>query len=269
MHTLTFDPRQGVRVVLIGTGGTGSLLLTYLVRLDQALRALGGAGLHVTAYDDDLVSQTNLTRQNFAPADVGRPKAVVLVERCNLYAGLNWHAVPRRLEHGDLKTGAQVVITCVDSAQSRRAVYEVMQHQSVQYWLDCGNDARTGQVILGQLRGGAGRLPHVLDRDPTMLSGEDDDAPSCSAVDALTRQHLFINPQVALQAAQLLGELLLNAGTASCGAFVNLSEALRVVALAVPEGQPEVDAKRRPAPLLTPPRQVKPRPPRKKTAAGV
>jgi PRTRC genetic system ThiF family protein len=268
MHTVTFDPRQSVRAVLVGTGGTGSLLLTSLVRLDQAIRALGGTGLHVTAYDDDLVSQTNLTRQNFAPADVGRPKSVVLVERCNLYAGLNWQAVPRRLEAGDLQAAPHIVITCVDSAQSRRAVFEVMRPSPPHYWLDCGNDARTGQVILGQLRGDGARLPHVLDRDPSMLTGDDDDAPSCSAAEALTRQHLFINPAVALQAAQLLGELLLNAGTPSCGAFVNLSEQVRVVALPVPEGQPVVEKKKRPAPLLTVPRQVKVRAPRRKNTAA-
>ncbi len=260
MHTLTFDPKDPVRLILVGVGGTGSLMLTHLVRLDQAIRALGGAGLHVTAFDPDVVSETNLTRQNFAPADIGRHKAVVLVERCNLYAGLCWDAYPRTLQDGDVKS-AHVVISCVDSAQSRRAIHAAFRSQPPQYWLDCGNDAATGQVILGQVRQSPARLPHVLDRDPTMHTGVDDDRPSCSAAEALTRQHLFINPAVALQAAQLLGELLLNAKTPTCGAFINLAEPLRVVALPVPEGQPDVPRARRPKPLLKPRRERRPRRP--------
>ncbi|WP_019008543.1 PRTRC system ThiF family protein [Deinococcus aquatilis] len=253
MHQLTFDPRQVIRVFLIGVGGTGSLLLTHLLRLDQAIRALGGAGLHVTAFDDDQVSETNLTRQHFAPADVGRYKSIVLVERCNLYAGLSWAAWPRWVQASDFGSPVQVVITCVDSAQSRRAVHAAMLGRSVGYWLDCGNAARTGQVILGQLSGPvAQRLPHILERDPSMQVGEDDDAPSCSAAEALTRQHLFINPNVALQAAQLLGELLLHGQTATCGAFIHLSQGVRVVALPVPEGQVPARRGKAPKPLLVP-----------------
>lgn len=249
MHTLTFDPRTLVRVTLIGVGGTGSLILTHLVRIDQAIRALGGQGLAVRTFDPDTVSVTNLTRQNFAPADVGRNKAVTLVERCNLYAGLSWRAYPRRVEASDFQ-GYQdqqhLVISCVDSGKSRLEIREALGVRGAQYWLDCGNSETSGQVVLGQLVGEK-RLPHVLDLDPSGMQGVDDDAPSCSAAEALTRQHLFVNPAVALQAAQLIGELMLNACTPVGAVYVNLRGVTRALAMPV-EKQPR--PRGRPVPLL-------------------
>lgn len=234
MHKVTFSAFKPVRILLIGTGGTGSLLLTHLLRIDQGVRALGGAGLHVQAFDPDTVSQTNLIRQNFAPSDVGRNKAVVLVERCNLYAGLRWDAQPRRLTKADFQHEVQLLITCVDSGQSRREVHDLLaalpHHQRPHYWLDCGNEARTGQVILGQPRQPQGGLPSIIDLDPTAMQGQDDDRPSCSAIEALTRQHPFINPEVALRAAQIIGEMLYHGVVTAPAIFVNLEGNVRTVA---------------------------------------
>ncbi|CAM3924132.1 PRTRC system ThiF family protein [Deinococcus frigens] len=243
MHPISFDPRPPVQILLIGVGGTGSLLLTHLVRLDQAVRALGGAGLHVRAFDPDRVSASNLTRQNFAPADVGRFKAIALVERCNLYAALSWQAFPRVLGQGDLSAGTpHFVLSAVDSGQARREVLATLEaHGRGMYWLDCGNDATCGQVVLGQVGPGA-TLAHVVALDPERMTGEDDDAPSCSAAVALTRQHLFINPAVALQAAQMLGDLLLTGQTAASAVYVNLGGAARVLANSAPTRRPKKGA---------------------------
>ncbi|OLV16381.1 PRTRC system ThiF family protein [Deinococcus marmoris] len=235
MHTITFDPRVPCQIILVGVGGTGSLILTHLVRLDQAVRALGGAGLWVRAFDPDRVSVSNLSRQNFAPGDVGRFKAVALTERCNLYAGLNWEGHGRVLEAGDLKLASHLVISAVDSGQARRELLELLEGAGrLTYWLDCGNDAACGQVVLGQVGGGAA-LPHVVTLDPSGMAGGEDDVPSCSAAEALLRQHLFINPAVALQAAQMIGDLLLSGQTESAAVFVNLSGTARVLAAPVPK----------------------------------
>lgn len=256
MHHLTFDPRERVFITLLGVGGTGSLLLTHLVRIDQMLTQLGGHGLHVRAFDDDLVSVTNLTRQNFAPSDVGRPKSVVLVERCNLYAGLAWQAFPRRTTASDFRQQTHhIVITCVDSGASRRLIAEQLLGSSPHYWLDCGNESHTGQVILGQVRNTSGRLQHILDRDPTGMQGKDDHRPSCSAAEALTRQSPFINQHVALAAADLLGTLLLTSVTPSCGTFINLEGAVRTVTMPVPDDQPKPSRNKKYKPLLPKPRR--------------
>ena len=61
------------RVLVVGAGGLGSPVLTYL-----AAAGVGRLGL----IDDDVVDETNLQRQIlYATADVGKPKAVVAADR--------------------------------------------------------------------------------------------------------------------------------------------------------------------------------------------
>jgi len=90
MNTLTaihftdnylINPTNPVTVTLIGAGGTGSQLLTALARMNHALVALGHAGLHVSLYDDDVVTEANLGRQLFADAELGQYKAAALINR--------------------------------------------------------------------------------------------------------------------------------------------------------------------------------------------
>ena len=73
MHTIHPSLLRGqVSVALVGCGGVGSQVLTGLARLHKALVSLGHpGGLHVTAFDPDTVSESNVGRQLFSPADVG------------------------------------------------------------------------------------------------------------------------------------------------------------------------------------------------------
>lgn len=65
------NPPHPITVNLIGSGGTGSQVLTCLARLDVTLRALRHPGLHVTLYDPDTVSASNIGRQLFGASDLG------------------------------------------------------------------------------------------------------------------------------------------------------------------------------------------------------
>ena len=119
-----------VKVHLIGVGGNGAQMANCLARLDIAIRALGHPyGLHVTAYDEDTVSESNVGRQVYSPADVGLHKAVVTIHRINQYFGLDWDAVPQRYKApatSNHESGPQLVISCVDSAKSRRELHHTM-----------------------------------------------------------------------------------------------------------------------------------------------
>lgn len=54
-------------VTLVGCGGNGSEFLDGLIKIHQGLIALGAVGLDVTAFDDDVVSSSNIVRQRFWP----------------------------------------------------------------------------------------------------------------------------------------------------------------------------------------------------------
>ena len=136
---------QRVRVHLVGVGGNGAQMANCLARLDIAMRALGHPyGLHVTAFDGDQVSESNVGRQIYSPADVGLHKAVVTINRLNQYFGLDWDAVPRHYDTSlvsDQGSCPSIVISCVDSARARRDLHRRLFQRGARatYWLDLGN----------------------------------------------------------------------------------------------------------------------------------
>lgn len=225
-----------VNIALAGAGGNGSQMLSGLARLNAAVRALGHAGLNVTVYDADEVSEANLGRQLFAPADVGKNKAAVLVTRVNAWFGTHWTAEPRMFPSGQTAfegEAVHIVITCVDSARARAHIGAAIGrwYRKPLYWMDLGNRAADGQVILGipawnkQHQAYTFRLPTVLELFPELLTGklDRDDAPSCSLAQALERQHLFVNQAVVTPALQILWQIFRDGRIAWHGAFVNLA----------------------------------------------
>lgn len=79
---------------------TGSSVLFGLPYLHQAMLAWGGRSLSVTVIDADTVSPTNCVRQPFGVADIGQNKATVLVNRVNLFHGLQWAAMDEFFQCG-------------------------------------------------------------------------------------------------------------------------------------------------------------------------
>lgn len=224
-----------VRVLQIGAGGNGAEMLDCLARMNSALRAIGHPGFHVTVMDGDRVSASNIVRQRFLPGDEGRNKAVALAQRYNLFFGLDWTAVPQHFairhahEHLRGRDGYELLLTCPDKAAVRA---EIGAHYADRYldtlWLDLGNDAHDGSVILGhlgRLARNSERLANVFDLYPelaTQTARLDADGPSCSAEEALTRQEWPINRLVATAASGLLWNLLRHGKLDHHGMFVDV-----------------------------------------------
>jgi PRTRC genetic system ThiF family protein len=251
-------PTNPVTVNLIGTGGTGSRVLSELATIDTALRALGHAGLQVSVFDDDTVSEANLVRQRFAAAELGLNKAVARVNNVNRWFGTNYKAVPYRfiqknLRHFEGKQYANIFITCCDTVTARLEVAVILkkiaeqprhQREKTYYWMDFGNGRFTGQVILstvGTFKQPASKkfttvaaLPFITDEYGDLLkqSEDSDDSPSCSAAEALQKQDLFINPALAQMGCELLYQLFRDGMIASKGLFLNLRD-LRMQPLSV------------------------------------
>lgn len=229
IHTSIYSGGD-LNIHLVGAGGNGSLMAGGLARLSLALAALGKPGLHVTVFDPDTITEANIGRQAFTPADVGQNKAITLVHRLNCFYNLGWEASPNLYSPGDkLRISApDMIIGCVDTKKARREIGKALGKSYNCYWLDLGNDADQGQVVLGQNSRGLGsrnayRLPTVLELFPEMAktNAKEDNAPSCSLAEALEKQDLFINQAVATFALNLLWHLLRHGWINYHGGFIN------------------------------------------------
>ncbi len=225
--------RRRVRVLVVGCGGTGSAVVGGLPFLHQALIAWGHPeGLHVTVMDGDMISPTNCVRQPFSFCEVGHPKCVVLVNRLNLFWNLGWEAVPEHLVGKEQLGRVDVVIGCVDTRAARAVIQECTSCWSTaSYWLDIGSTADGGQFILGEPlnevnRRGRTRLRTVAELYPETGDGslDDDELPSCSAIQALEKQSPFVNQVLAQHALALRARLFRYGNISYHGGFVNLRE---------------------------------------------
>jgi len=224
--------RRKVRVLIIGCGGNGSAIAAGLPYLHQALLVYGHPeGLHVTLLDPDIISPANCARQPFSRSEIGLYKSVVLAHRVNLFWGLDWEGIPERLDGKRKITGVDIVIGCVDTRAARAAIARCVDDWSeVDYWLDLGNKADSGQFVLGEPlnrrnRRRALRLRTVSELFPEVIRTDldGDGQPSCSAAEALERQEPFVNPTLANHALALLARLFRYGTISYHGAFVSLS----------------------------------------------
>jgi PRTRC genetic system ThiF family protein len=240
-HPYLLNPTHKITVNVVGVGGTGSRVVSSLALIDRALRVLGHPGIHVSAFDDDNVSEANVGRQVFSSSDIGLNKAGVIINRINRMLGLAWEFYPYRYDQTLLRTKsdaflqANILITAVDSLESRRKIKNIEwissgpEHKPY-YWLDIGNGRRYGQYILSTLdmiEQPFVHYPSILldsfELHPELIDKEDDDdTPSCSLAQALTKQDLFINPIMATHACHMLWRLLSEGKLDYQGSYLNL-----------------------------------------------
>ena len=249
-HNYLINPTNAVSVNLIGAGGTGSRMLTALAEMSHSLIALGHAGLHVTLFDDDVITEANLGRQRFAEAELNLYKSVALINRVNRFYGTNWKAITEKFErypNGNLPEHAKanIYISCVDTVAARYEIAAVLKDLSEYrgynsrdkglYWMDFGNGQYSGQVLLSTIttiEQPASRqyqpvsaLPLVTEEFKDLLAAQvDNNEPSCSLAEALHKQDLFINAALAADGASLLWSLFRNGMTDIRGFFKNLKE---------------------------------------------
>lgn len=250
------SPQHPVTVNVVGVGGTGSQVLTSLARMNSALRALGHPGLWVRAIDPDRVTSANMGRQLFSPSDIGEHKCSVLVGRINRYFGTDWDSVPALFNTKSEIASANITISCVDTGKARRAIKAQLNtgaqgepeegrrsryYQAERnpfnvpyYWLDFGNMQDRGQAVLGTVKvirqpedkdhKTMEWLPTVDQLFPAIFQDDpsDDQGPSCSLAEALDRQDLFINTNLANAGLGLLWKMFREVRIKYHGVFVNL-----------------------------------------------
>jgi PRTRC genetic system ThiF family protein len=239
--------RKTVEVLVVGCGGNGSAIAAGLPYLHSAIRTQGHRhGLHVTLMDGDLVSPFNSVRQPFAKSEVGLNKAVVLVNRINLFWGLYWSAIPMAFTnetfrpapgvYNDRYLQPDIVIGCVDTRAARAAIARCVSWPSrCHYVMDLGNHQSGGQFVLGEPlndrnRRSRLRLRTAWELYPTLVDRtlDDDNEPSCSALEAISRQEPYVNSTLAQHALALLARLFRYGEIAYHGAFVDVANARSV-----------------------------------------
>jgi PRTRC genetic system ThiF family protein len=144
-----------LHVYLVGCGGTGSWLAPDIARLAVEFRHQW-KHVHVTFIDHDSVERANIPRQNFCHAELNANKAEALAARYGPAWGIEIAAIPQRLEPtmiADSWRGDSIIIGCVDNAAAHKTIAETLKrHSTAQpstWWLDSGNHAQSGQVLLG------------------------------------------------------------------------------------------------------------------------
>jgi PRTRC genetic system ThiF family protein len=242
---------QTLQIWLVGCGGTGSWLAPSLARLVAALR-VGGKGADLTFVDPDVVEPKNVLRQNFCHAEIGVPKAAALAMRYSAAWGLD---IPALSEPFDLRRIAMpgpeemyLLVGCVDNAAARRTIFECVTVQNAgaeragrppaAWWLDCGNHAESGQVLLGSSSGHAylrhafepaticRALPTPAVQRPELLEDRPEELPgadlSCAELAAQSAQSLMVNQGVAAVAADYALRLVMAGGLRKFATYLDL-----------------------------------------------
>ena len=229
----TWMLRDRITIVVVGCGGTGSALISGLPYLHHALLAAGHpAGIRVCAIDGDRISETNCVRQPFTASEIGLYKAQVLINRLNVFWGLDWCAVPTHVRCGRDIPDCDFLISCVDTRAARAILARIVRLKTrrIHYWLDTGNHAASGQFILGEplkrdRKDRSTRLPCVDELFPQITKAyldRRDSLPACSAAESLVRQEPYVNQTIAQHSLAMLARLFRYGELSYHGAFVNL-----------------------------------------------
>lgn len=227
------DPRHKLTVSVFGVGGTGSFLISKLARLNVALQTIHHyPGIHVTAYDDDIIEEHNYVRSTFSPADASLFKSSTLMSRINRYYGLKWKGYDRRfLKNTDKSTN--IVFLCVDSLKSRKEIMRDMPRTGYDwtkhlYTFDIGNELNYGQIIitdtentnLNNSSNKSLRIPHY---SWLLFKMKDEtNKPNCSMKESLSAQSLYINEFMALVTAETFKDFILSPKIDYNSIFINL-----------------------------------------------
>jgi PRTRC genetic system ThiF family protein len=152
-YTVSLASNDRPKLVVVGCGGTGSLVAEGLCRL------LINSNLTLMLVDFDRVEPHNLLRQNFFAGEVGKFKSQALAERLSRQYGrkIGYSVMPYERDMFDEPMGAGmyhkamslIIIGCVDTAESRRSIADSMNANFNNWWLDAGNGHHSGQVLLG------------------------------------------------------------------------------------------------------------------------
>ena len=164
VHRHSPATREGVNIVVVGVGGTGGYVSSYLIRLLGGLRDDLKSRVSLTLIDPDTFSVSNLGRQLCIERDIGKNKAEVIA--CRYTAAYNVTESPVAFIPSAVKSTEDITsllkldctnifIDCVDKTAPRKVMHDAIKQSFTNrrelavYLISSGNEEYTGQVAWG------------------------------------------------------------------------------------------------------------------------
>lgn len=176
------------KVVVIGAGGTGSILLPQLIRY---LRSRNFRGKLIIA-DGDAYTMSNAERQLFTLHKVGMNKAqyqamAIVSQLPDMKDQVEY--LPKYLSSEDITNLVEdhtVVINCVDNNAARKYVEDRCMNLPNAAHICCGNELTTGQVQICLRSDGRTITNTIFKNSPNFANGGEDRAKmNCEDIAAL------------------------------------------------------------------------------------
>lgn len=122
------------KILLIGCGGVGSMLVRELNRL-VLNEQIDLNDTEITLADFDKVELKNIRYQNFTTADISKNKAKVLAEKyCFDY-------IDKEITREEQLKGFDFIVSCVDNARARKLVFDFCFKNNI-YFIDLRAEGR-------------------------------------------------------------------------------------------------------------------------------
>lgn len=176
------------KIIVLGAGGTGSILLPQLARYLLSKKYFGD----LIIADGDSYTEDNIARQTFSLQYVGTNKAeyqamALASQLPEMEKQLEF--IPEYLSKAKLQkliTDGTIVFNCVDNLAARKYVEDKCLKLKNAVHICCGNELRSGQVQINYRKGGKQITPSIYKQSPEFNSNDDDRATlSCEQVAAL------------------------------------------------------------------------------------
>lgn len=130
-----FDPNLARKVVVIGAGSVGSWLVEFLARMGVS---------NIEVWDGDYVNSYNLPMSRYLPSHIGRYKVLCLAElMAELGVSITMHPT---MYTGGTEFGRCVVISCVDTMEARKLIWERVKKDRMRVELFC--DTRLAETYV-------------------------------------------------------------------------------------------------------------------------
>ena len=157
---------KGIKILQFGVGGTGSYLVPPLYKYLMSLKKTNNYNkIEYFLYDDDIIEEKNIIRQNFSSYDIGKKKIygfkdfndALLIMRDKKITDSNYSIMHSDILKDNNNNSIVLVVGCVDNIDARINIAKMIEEyintyipsmQQFIYYIDSGNLTDTGQILV-------------------------------------------------------------------------------------------------------------------------